>query len=95
VGTVESFFEAHRDILTHKKPLLENIAIPGDGIHLAEDVVVEDGVKFSGFASVGRRCVLKRNCSIHNAIIWDDVTIDEHAVVKNAIVGRGFQVNAG
>jgi NDP-sugar pyrophosphorylase family protein len=95
VGTVESYFEAHRDILTHKKPLLENIAIPGDGIHLAEDVVVEDGVKFSGFASVGRRCVLKRNCSIHNAIIWDDVTIDEHAVVKNAIVGRGFLINAG
>ena len=95
VGTVESYFEAHRDILTHKKPLLENIAIPGDGIHLAEDVVVEEGVKFSGFASVGRRCVLKRNCSIHNAIIWDDVIIDEQAVVKNAIVGRGFLINAG
>jgi len=44
---------------------------------------------------VGRRCVLKRNCSIRNAIIWDDVSIDENAVVKNAIVGRGFQINAG
>jgi NDP-sugar pyrophosphorylase family protein len=95
VGTVQSYFEVHRDILTHKQPLLENTGVPGNGIHLAEDVVVEEGVTFSGFASVGRRCVLKRNCSIHNAIIWDDVSIDENAVVKNAIVGRGFQINAG
>jgi mannose-1-phosphate guanylyltransferase len=94
VGTVESYFEAHRDILVHKSPLLENTAIPGNGIHLAEDVVVEEGVKFSGFASVGKRCVLKKNCRIENCIIWDDVVIDEHAVVKNAIVGRGFQINA-
>jgi NDP-sugar pyrophosphorylase family protein len=56
---------------------------------------MEDGVTFSGFASVGRRCVLKRNCKIHNAIIWDDVIIDENEVVKNAIVGRVFRVNAG
>jgi NDP-sugar pyrophosphorylase family protein len=82
-------------MLTHKKELLENVDIPGNGVHLAEDVVVEEGVTFSGFASVGRRCVLKRNCSIHNAIIWDDVIINENAVVENAIVGRGFQVNAG
>jgi NDP-sugar pyrophosphorylase family protein len=95
VGTVQSYFEAHRDMLTHKKQLLENIDIPCNGVHLAEDVVVEDGVTFSGFASVGRRCVLKRNCKIHNAIIWDDVIIDENEVVKNAIVGRGFRVNAG
>jgi NDP-sugar pyrophosphorylase family protein len=95
VGTVQSYFEAHRDMLIHKKQLLENIDIPGNGVHLAEDVVVEEGVTFSGFASVGRRCVLKKNCSIHNAIIWDDVIINENAVVENAIVGRGFQVNAG
>ena len=95
VGTVQSYFEAHRDMLTDKKQLLENIDIPGNGVHLAEDVVVEEGVTFSGFASVGRRCVLKRNCSIHNAIFWDDVIINENAVVENAIVGRGFQVNAG
>jgi NDP-sugar pyrophosphorylase family protein len=95
VGTVQSYFEAHRDMLTHKKQLLENIDIPCNGVHLAEDVVMEDGVTFSGFASVGRRCVLKRNCKIHNAIIWDDVIIDENEVVKNVIVGRGFRVNAG
>ena len=95
VGTVQSYFEVHRDMLTHKKQLLENIDIPGNGVHLAEDVLVEEGVTFSGFASVGRRCVLKRNCKIHNAIIWDDVIINENAVVKDAIVGRGFQVNAG
>jgi NDP-sugar pyrophosphorylase family protein len=95
VGTVQSYFGVHRDMLIHKKQLLENIDIPGNGVHLAEDVVVEEGVTFSGFASVGRRCVLKSNCSIHNAIIWDDVIINENAVVENAIVGRGFQVNAG
>jgi mannose-1-phosphate guanylyltransferase len=95
VGTVQSYFEVHRDMLTDKKKLLENMDIPGNGVHLAKDVVVEEGVTFSGFASVGRRCVLKRNCSINNAIIWDDVLINENAVVKNAIVGRGFQVNAG
>jgi NDP-sugar pyrophosphorylase family protein len=95
MGTVQSYFEAHRDMLIHKKKLIENIDMPDSGVHLAENVVVEEGVTFSGFASVGRRCVLKRNCKIHNAIIWDNVIISENAVVKNAIIGRGFQVNAG
>jgi NDP-sugar pyrophosphorylase family protein len=93
VGTVENYFKVHCDILTHQQPLLENITIPEDGIYLAEDVVIEEGVTFSGFASVGRRCVLKRNCSIHNAVIWDDVVIHEHEIIKNAVLGTGFKIN--
>lgn len=93
IGTVENYLRAHSEILTQKKPLLENITVPEDGVYLAKDVVVEPGVTFSGFASVGRRCVLKKNCSIHNAVIWDDVVIHEHEVIRNAVIGTGFKIS--
>ncbi len=95
IGTVANYFQAHHDILVHKKQLLDHIAIPEDGVHLAEDVVVEKGVVFSGFASVGRRCVLKKNSSIHNAIIWDEVVIHEQEILKNAVRGPGFEIHVG
>ncbi len=94
VGTVKSYFEVHRDILCRKKPLIAEVVIPPDGIYIEEDTLVADGVQFKGFASVGKRCILRKKSSLENAILWDDVIIEEGVNIKNSIVGRAFQANA-
>ena len=95
VGTVQSYYEVHRALLARKTPLLPDSNVPADGMYLAEDVTREEGVQVRGFASVGRRCVLKNKCIIENSILWDDVIIEEGAHIKNAIVGKEFIINAG
>ena len=95
VGTVQSYFEVHRELLAGKTPLLPDISIPADGRYFADDVRREAGVQLRGFASVGRRCVLGKGSIIENAVIWDDVTIAEGAHIRDAIVGREFIVHAG
>jgi NDP-sugar pyrophosphorylase family protein len=95
VGTVQSYFEVHRELLSGRTELLPDMAVPADGRFLAEDVTCEEGSQLRGFVSVGRRCVLKKNSIIENAILWDDVTIEEGVHIRDAIVGRKFIVHAG
>jgi len=94
VGTVQSYFEAHRELLAGRIALLPDMSIPADGRYLADDVRREEGVQLRGFVSVGRRCVLKKGSIIENAIIWDDVSIAEGAHIRDAIVGKEFIVHA-
>jgi len=94
VGTVQSYFEVHRELLAGKIPLLPDISVPADGRYLAADVRIETDVQLRGFASVGRRCVLGKGSVIENAVIWDNVTIAEGAHIRDAIVGEEFIVHA-
>jgi NDP-sugar pyrophosphorylase family protein len=94
VGTVQSYFAVHRELLAGRTALLPDLSIPADGRYLADDVRREEGVQLRGFVSVGRRSVLKKNSIIENAIIWDDVTIAEGAHIRDAIVGEEFIVHA-
>ncbi len=95
VGTVQSYFEAHRELLAGRIALLPDMGIPADGRYLADDVRREAGAQLRGFASIGRGCVLKKGSIIENAILWDDVTIAEGAHIRDAVVGREFIVHAG
>jgi NDP-sugar pyrophosphorylase family protein len=94
IGMVKSYFEAHRDILLYRKPLISASLIPADGRYCDETAVVGEGVRLRGFVSAGRRCVLNKNSSLENVILWDDVIIAEGAHIKDAILGREFQVYA-
>lgn len=95
IGTVKSYFDAHRDILLHKKPLIDARLIPADGIYRDETTVVKKGVQLRGFISTGRRCILNENSSLENVILWDDVMIDKGVHTKDAIIGKDFTVHAG
>jgi len=93
IGTVKSYFEAHRAILLNRTPLIEEIPGRGGSFYFGEGTVREDGTELKGFVSAGRNCVLKKGCRMENCIIWDNVTIAEHAVFKNAIIGNGWVVD--
>jgi NDP-sugar pyrophosphorylase family protein len=94
VGTVKSYFEVHREILSRRVPVLPDSAVPADGRYFAQNVTREEGAQVRGFASIGRNCVLGKNCCIENAVLWDDVIIEEGAHIQNAIVGKEFIVDA-
>lgn len=93
VGTVADYLAVHREILVEKKPLVSGCPQGPDCRVLGENAVIEADVEFHGFVSAGRNTVFKKGCRIENAVVWDNVVIDENAVVKNAIAGKGWIVD--
>jgi NDP-sugar pyrophosphorylase family protein len=93
IGTVSSYFEAHKEILIQKKPLIDKSLIPRDPVFLGKGTRMEEGVALQGFVSAGENCLLRQGCCVENCIIWDNAVVEEGRVVKNSIIGNGWAVN--
>lgn len=53
---------------------------------------VEKGVEISGWACIGKGCLLKTGCRIHNSVLWEDVTVESEASVSETILGKGVHL---
>lgn len=95
IGTVNNYFETHRDILVHKKPLIGNSFVPTGAVSLGEGTVTEGEMCLGGFISAGKNCLFRQGCRLENCIVWDNVTIGEGAAFQNAIIGKGWEVYPG
>jgi len=93
VGTLESYFAAHKEILVNKKPLIDQTLVPESSCFLGENVLIDEDVELSGYVSAGRDAVFKKGCRVENCIVWDNAVIEENAVIKNSIIGKGWIVN--
>ena len=93
VGTIENYFSAHKEILVNKKPLIAKDLVPEKNIFFGENAVVGEGVEFSGYVSAGRGAVFKKGCRMENCIVWDNAVVEEKAVIKNSVIGKGWIVD--
>jgi len=93
VGTIKNYFSAHKEILVNKKPLIAKDLVPGNSSFLGENAVVGEGVEFTGYVSAGRNAVFKKGCRVENCIVWDNAVIEEKAVIKNSVIGKGWIVD--
>jgi mannose-1-phosphate guanylyltransferase len=93
VGTIGNYFSVHKEILVNKKPLIANDLMPENTSFLGENVFVGEGVEFSGYVSAGRDAVFKKGCRIENCIVWDNAVVEEKAVIKNSVIGKGWIVD--
>jgi len=55
------------------------------------DTIVGDGSSITG-STIGRRCRIGENVTINGAYIWDDVTLEDASVIRQAIVANGTSI---
>lgn len=91
IGTVQSYWEAHRDILEKKFYRVENIT----GNHICHSSsYIGNGVKLEGFSVTGKDVKISGNIKIKNSIIWDNVEISGNQDIENAIVTKEVKIIA-
>ena len=56
------------------------------------EAVVEPGVKFSGWACIGKGCLLKTGCQIRNSVLWEDVIVEREVSISESIIGQGVHL---
>ncbi len=89
IGTPASYLKVHEDLLStprlsngnHEllslnKTMKDKRAEGFERILIHPEAVIEPGVKFSGWACIGKGCLLKTGCQIRNSVIWEDVIVE-------------------
>ena len=62
------------------------------GIFVHPEATIEKDVVFSGWACIGKGCLLKKGCRIQNSVLWEDVVVETDLSVFESIVGQGGHV---
>ena len=62
------------------------------GILIHPETFIEPGVEFSGWVCIGKGCLLKTGCRIHNSVLWEDVTVEPGVFVSESILGQGVHL---
>jgi mannose-1-phosphate guanylyltransferase len=57
-------------------------------------VQVERGACIIGPTVIGARCVIGREATIENAVLWDDVVVEEEATIRSCVLGRSNHIGA-
>jgi NDP-sugar pyrophosphorylase family protein len=97
IGTPKTYLKVHEELLTtpsltllsplfFSSPPLSKGGLGGILIH--PEAFIEPGVKFSGWACIGKGCLLKNGCHLQNSVIWEDVIVESGVSVIDSIVGQ-------
>ena len=100
IGTPDSYLKIHEEWLTPSILLSPRgapskappfIKGPG-GVLIHTEARVEEGVQFSGWACIGKGCLLKKGCRIHNSVLWEDVKVEPGVSVSDSILADGVNI---
>jgi NDP-sugar pyrophosphorylase family protein len=82
LGDPRRYLEAHLELIQK---------VSGPSVLVGDHSIVEPTVECHG-VSIGRNCIIGRNCRIENSILWDDVMIQDGSEINNCIIGNGIKV---
>lgn len=62
------------------------------GIYIHPEAQIGKRVEFSGWACIGKGCLLKKGCRIHKSVLWEDVVVESGVSVSDSILGDGVKI---
>lgn len=87
IGTPESYFDAHSDLLSHK------IARPDPETQPTFDVATAAVVDECSL--IGENCVVKPNAMITNSVLGPGVLVEEKAIIENSVIWAHTRIASG
>jgi NDP-sugar pyrophosphorylase family protein len=93
IGTIDSYLQAHREILLERRPLVDENCIPPDALYIGKNTYIDADCTCTGFLSIGSNSHIGPGCSLHDCVIWDTTTLPAGSILRNAVCGPGFVIN--
>jgi mannose-1-phosphate guanylyltransferase/phosphomannomutase len=95
VGNLETYRQAHYDVLAGKVDLAIPYEQRYDGIWVGDSVVIEPDVSLEPPLLIGNNCYIGRGAQLSaNTVLGDNVTVGENASLKRPIVWNGSYIDA-
>ena len=95
IGTPSSYLAVHEELLTGPIdprsffPTHPEIKSP---FYIHPEAGIEEGADLSGWVCLGKGCLLKKGCRVHNSVLWEDVLVEPGVSINQAVVGSGVRV---
>jgi mannose-1-phosphate guanylyltransferase len=91
MGTPKSYLKIHEELLT--TPSLSSFFIKRNlrGIYIHPEARIEPGVEISGWACLGKGCLLKAGCRLKDSVLWKDVIVESGISISESILSDGVR----
>ena len=64
----------------------------GPRVHLAQDVLLEPGVRLEGAVQIGRDCCIGQGSVIVDSVLGEDVVVRPYCVIERTLAGSGCRI---
>lgn len=95
IGTIDQYFESTQDLFKNKYKINHSKIIETPkGSYIAEKSYISPSTEFIGYNVIGRNCVIGKNVTLENCILWNDIEIKNNITLKNCIIASHCEINA-
>ena len=95
IGTIDQYKQSTEDLFNklytiNHSPIIET----EEGSYITGKSYIAPSAKFIGFNTIGKNCIIGKNVTLENCIIWDDVEIKDNVTLQNCIIASHSEINA-
>lgn len=95
IGTIDQYFQSTQDLFNklykiNHSPIVET----EEGSYIAGKSHISSCTKFIGFNTIGENCIIGKNVTLENCIVWDDVEIKDNLTLQNCIIASHSEIKA-
>ena len=95
IGTIDQYKQSTEDLFNklytiNHSPIIET----EEGSYITGKSYIAPSTKFIGFNTIGKNCIIGKNVTLENCIIWDDVEIKDNVTLQNCIIASHSEINA-
>lgn len=93
IGTLQQYVQSTQDLFDGLcKFNHSEIIKTGTGAYISGKSYIAPSAKFIGCNTIGRNCVIGKNVTIENCIIWNDVEIKDNLKLENCIIASHCEI---
>lgn len=94
IGTIAQYAQSTKDLFggLYKINHTGIITTP-KGSYIKGNSYIASSALFFGFNTIGKDCIIGKNVTLKDCIIWDDVEIHDNVILKDCIIASHSEIN--
>lgn len=94
IGTLDQYITSTNDLFEKKCKFNHSDIIKTEtGAYISGKTEIDSSVKFVGNSTIGSGCLIGKNVTLENCILWDNITVSDNIVLKNCVIASNCSIN--
>lgn len=93
IGTIAQYVQSTKDLFDNLYTINHSgIINTPEGAYISGKSYISPSTSFIGFNTIGNNCIIGKNVTLKNCIIWDDVEIKDNVKLENCIIASHSEI---
>lgn len=95
IGTLDQYIQSNKDVFSNNMNFGHPPIIKTEkGAYINQNSYIAPSVEIIGENCIGKDCIIGKNVTLENCIIWDNVEIADNLHLKNCVVASDCEIKA-